>query len=122
MMPINISFSMNFGSLRLVSLSEQPPFGKELDIQMTDCYLSISANLVFKVFPYLFDLGNWNGFWVCLCRVVFTYYCYQLSLTHISLASFLWDTDKQNSHRWDAAKRGAPSGAFLFALRNFIEK
>ena len=55
MMPINISFSMNFGSLRLVSLSEQPPFGKELDIQMTDCYLSISANLVFKVFPYLFD-------------------------------------------------------------------
>ena len=37
------------------------------------------------------------------------------SLTHISLASFLWDKGKQNSSRCDAAKRGVPSGAILFA-------
>ena len=36
-------------------------------------------------------------------------------LTHISLASFLWDIGKQNSPRCDAAKRGVPSGASLFA-------
>ena len=43
-------------------------------------------------------------------------------LTHISLASFKWDIDKQNSTRCDAAKRGVPSEAILFALLNFIEK
>ena len=43
-------------------------------------------------------------------------------LTHISLASFLWDIGKQNSPRCDAAKRGVPSGAILFAYMNFIEK
>ena len=44
------------------------------------------------------------------------------SLTHISLASFLWDIGKENSPRWDAAKRGVPSGAILFAEKIFIEK
>ena len=42
-------------------------------------------------------------------------------LTHLSLASFLWDIGKQHSPRWDAAERGIPSGAVLFAQRNFIE-
>ena len=42
-------------------------------------------------------------------------------LTHLSLASLLWDIGKQNSPRCDAAKRGVPSGAILFAWRNFIE-
>ena len=37
------------------------------------------------------------------------------NLTIISLASFLWDIGKQNSPRCDAAKRGVPSGAILFA-------
>ena len=41
------------------------------------------------------------------------------SLTHISLASFLWDIGKQNSPRCDAAKCGVQSGAILFA---YIEK
>ena len=36
-------------------------------------------------------------------------------LAHISLASFLWDIGKQNSPRCEAAKRGLPSGAILFA-------
>ena len=36
-------------------------------------------------------------------------------LTHLSLASLLWDIGKQNSPRWDAAERGVPSGAILFA-------
>ena len=36
-------------------------------------------------------------------------------LTHLSLASLLWDIGKQNSPRSDAAERGAPSGAILFA-------
>ena len=46
--------------------------------------------------------------------------CYKL--THSSLASLLWDIGKQNSPRCDAAERGVPSGAILFAQRNFIEK
>ena len=43
-------------------------------------------------------------------------------LTHISLASFLCDIGKQYSPRCDAAERGVPSGAILFAKRSFIEK
>ena len=42
-------------------------------------------------------------------------------LTHISSASFLWDIGKHNSPRCDAAKRGVPSGAILFALLNSSE-
>ena len=44
-----------------------------------------------------------------------------VKLTHLSLASFLWDIGKQNSPRCDAAERGVPSGAILFAQRNFID-
>ena len=33
----------------------------------------------------------------------------------------LWDIGKQHSPRCDAAERGVPSGAILFAQRNFIE-
>ena len=36
-------------------------------------------------------------------------------LTHLSLASLLWDISKQNSPRCDAAEHGVPSGAILFA-------
>ena len=43
-------------------------------------------------------------------------------LTHISLASFLWDIGKQISPRCDAAKHDVPSGISLFAFMNFIEK
>ena len=43
-------------------------------------------------------------------------------LTHLSLASLLWDIGKQNSPRCDAAERGVPSGAILFANIIFIEK
>ena len=42
-------------------------------------------------------------------------------LTHLSLASLLWDIGKQNSPRCDAAERGVPSGAILFAYRIFIK-
>ena len=45
-----------------------------------------------------------------------------LPLTHLSLASLLWDIGKQNSPRCDAAERGLPSEAILFAYRIFIEK
>ena len=38
-----------------------------------------------------------------------------LKLAHLSLASLLWDIGKQNSPRCDAAERGVPSGAILFA-------
>ena len=50
------------------------------------------------------------------------------TLTHLNMASFLWDIGKQNilckqnSPRCDDAKRGVTSGAILFAQRNFIEK
>ena len=43
-------------------------------------------------------------------------------LTHISLAPFLWDIDKENSPRCDATKCGFPSEAILFAYMIFIEK
>ena len=45
-----------------------------------------------------------------------------VTLTHLSLASFLWDIGKQNSPRCDAAERGVPSVSTLFARRNVIEK
>ena len=44
------------------------------------------------------------------------------SLTHISLASHLWDIGKQFSPRCDGANRGVPSAANLFAQRSFIKK
>ena len=40
-----------------------------------------------------------------------------VSLTHISLASFLWDTGKQCTNRSDAAESGVLSGSPLFANR-----
>ena len=39
----------------------------------------------------------------------------EILLTHLSLVSFLWDIGKQHSPRCDAAERGVPSGAILFA-------
>ena len=36
-------------------------------------------------------------------------------LTHLSLVSLLWDIGKQHSPRCDAAERGVPSEAILFA-------
>ena len=44
------------------------------------------------------------------------------TLTHLSLAVILWDIGEQHSPRCDTAERGVPSGAILFAQRNFIEK
>ena len=43
-----------------------------------------------------------------------TLYMYKL-LTHIGLVSFLCDIGKQYSPRCDAAERGIPSEAILFA-------
>ena len=53
----------------------------------------------------------------------FAYFAKVECLTYINLASFLWDIHvcKQNSPRLNAAKRGVPSGAILFADMNFIE-
>ena len=42
-----------------------------------------------------------------------------MTLTRISLTSFLLEIGKQHSPRCDAAKRGVPSGAILFAYRGF---
>ena len=36
-------------------------------------------------------------------------------LTHLSMASFLWDIGKQYSPRCDTTERGVPSEAILFA-------
>ena len=47
--------------------------------------------------------------------------CQQVRLTHLRLASLLWDIGKQHSPRCDAAERGVPSGAILFAKRIFIK-
>ena len=43
------------------------------------------------------------------------------ALTHISLASFLWDISKKCKTRSDAAKCGVRSGSPLFAYRSFFE-
>ena len=43
-------------------------------------------------------------------------------INHISLVFFLWDIGKQNNPRCDAAKRGVPSGAILFAGMIFSKK
>ena len=48
--------------------------------------------------------------------------CRSVTVTNISLASFLCVIGKQNSPRCDDAKRGVPSGATLFADMIFIEK
>ena len=42
--------------------------------------------------------------------------------TSNKLNSFKLNSFKQNSPRCDAAERGVPSGAILFAYRIFIEK
>ena len=65
----------------------------------------------FKTFVLVVDLTV-----VCLCDRSMSL------LTLISLVSFLWDIDKQNIPRCDAAKCGVPSGAILFAYLIFIEK
>ena len=44
------------------------------------------------------------------------------TVTHLGLASFLWDIGKQKSPRCDAAKRGVPSGTILFAYIIVIKK
>ena len=38
-----------------------------------------------------------------------------ITLTHISLVVILWDIGSQHSPRCEAAERGIPSGAILFA-------
>ena len=67
----------------------------------------------------------------CICEMLVFSRCgsfvtllkkYKLILTHLSLASLLWDIGKQTRLRCDAAERGVPSGAILFALKIFIEK
>ena len=44
------------------------------------------------------------------------------SSVHLSLASFSWDIGKQYSPRYTADGGGVPSGAILFAERNFNQK
>ena len=45
-----------------------------------------------------------------------------MSLTHLSLPSFLWDIGKQHRPRCDAAERGVPPGAILFAQKKKSSK
>ena len=62
----------------------------------------------------LWVYGTHGSAWVSPCLI--------RDLTHISLASFLWDIGKQNSPRCNAANVGMPSGAILFAYTIFIRK
>ena len=83
-------------------------------IKIKICYLVILMGT---------DLYSWKK---VMCFIVtscyYLHHTVNIKLTHLSLASFLWDIGKQNSPRCDAAERGIPSGAILFAWRNFIEK
>ena len=74
-------------------------------------YLDLCGTLIIAVFVYSRGKVRWT---VPVEN--------SLDLTHLSLASLLWDIGKQYSPRCDAADRGVPSGAILFAQRNFIEK
>ena len=69
--------------------------------------------------------GEWqwpSGTLAVYCSMPFCFFEVFVALTHLSLASLLRDIGKQHSSRCDAAERGVPSGAMLFAWRNFIEK
>ena len=74
-------------------------------------------NPKFQDFSHLLWLHRWvrvrHGWKPCVGTHI---------LTHISLASCLWDIGKQYSPRCDAPEYGVPSGAILFAYRNFIKK
>ena len=76
------------------------------------CIDTISLNSVQSVIERLSD--NIKAVYMTVCSKSF------LILTKISLASFLWDKGKQNSPRCDAEDCGVPSGAILFALKNFF--
>ena len=60
---------------------------------------------------------------MCFFKTIYNNLLYAQSnkyrLTHLSLASLLWDIGKQNSPRCDATKRGVPSAAILFCLEKF---
>ena len=76
--------------------------------------------------PYIAKKQNLEHFCVFISAIdmIMVKYidCCCCILTHLSLASLLWDIGKQHSPRCDAAERGVPSGAILFAYRNFIKK
>ena len=55
---------------------------------------------------------------LCHCFPVFHSEC--LYLTHVSLASFLWDKSKRRRLRSDATRRGVWSRSPLFAYRIFF--
>ena len=81
--------------------------------------LILSPRLTSKIYRYEYDF--YNNIAIAVNETIFLpdgRFC-QLEtpsvLTHLSLASLLWDIGKQNSPRCDAAERGVPSGAILFA-------
>ena len=78
------------------------------------CPFGFNKSKINHVFPWIFSDNNPN--YLNLRSL----WC-SLHLTHLSLASFLWDIGKQHSPRCDAAERGVPSGVILFAQRNFIK-
>ena len=48
-------------------------------------------------------------------EMIYQTFVFSIRLTHLSLASLLWDIGKQNNPRCDATIRSVPSGAILFA-------
>ena len=58
--------------------------------------------------------GSAQMIYLCF-SILKKFFMVRLILTHISLASFLWDIGKQNSPGCDATERGIPSEAILFA-------
>ena len=76
----------------------------------------VEEGLFFAHYNYLRSYSTLNNH---IKSVVYRYlanaFLHTVSLTHLSLASLLWDIGKQHSPRCDAAERGVPSGAILFA-------
>ena len=75
-----------------------------------------------KVFSCATLIALWNHLHKIIVRIVlFQGLDNERHSTHLSLASLLLYSGKQHSLRRDAAERGVPSGAILFAYRIFIE-
>ena len=99
-----------------VKVTEWPPIGKiaaHSAYKMFSWYKYLIVSLVFS------HLGFWSGNLFLIAH--FPDLCLLVPL-HLSVTSLLWDIGKQYSPRCVAAECGVPSGAILFAQRNFIEK
>ena len=82
-------------------------------LDWTNLFRTFLRSAVFVFFSFFFVGVGIDIYFICkLNKNIRT-----INLTHISLASFLWDIGKQGRSRPDAAELGVWSGSPLFAYR-----